>query len=80
MNRFARWRRARSVALLAPDDWLMITAVPACYTTLIVCLNVIARGGGSNMFPPEQFSTFTEKEIKERIKGSKVVLVSEQVR
>lgn len=57
----------------------MITLVPAFYTTLIVCLNVIATGGGSNLYPPEQFSEFTEEDIKERIKGSKIVIVSEQV-
>lgn len=49
------------------------------YTMLIVCLNVIAEGGGSNLYPPEQYSTFTSNDIKERIKGSKIVIVSEQV-
>lgn len=58
----------------------MLTAVPLFYTGLITCLNVIASGGGSNLFPPEQFSTFSEAEIQERIKGSKIVIVSEQVR
>jgi hypothetical protein len=57
----------------------MLTAVPLFYTGLIVCLNVIAQGGGSNLFPPEQFQTFTQLEIDERIKGSKIVIVSEQV-
>lgn len=57
----------------------MLTAVPLFYTGLMVCLNVIARGGGSNLFPPEQFSAFTQQEIDERIKGSKIVVVSEQV-
>lgn len=57
----------------------MLTAVPLFYTGLITCLNVIASGGGSNLFPPEQFSTFSEAEIQERIKGSKIVIVSEQV-
>lgn len=57
----------------------MVTAVPLFYTGLIVCLNIIAQGGGSNLFPPEQFSTFTQQEIQERIKGSKIVVVSEQV-
>lgn len=61
------------------DDWLMVTAVPLFYTGLVVCLNIIAQGGGSNLFPPEQFSTFTEQEIQERVKGSKIVIVSEQV-
>lgn len=57
----------------------MLTAVPLFYTGLIISLNVIARGGGSNLFPPEQFWSFTQGEIDERIRGSKVVLISEQV-
>lgn len=48
------------------------------YTTLVVCLNVVVTGGGSNLFPLEQFSTFSPDEIEERIKGSKVVIISEQ--
>jgi hypothetical protein len=56
----------------------MLTAVPLFYTGLIVCLNVIAQGGGSNLYPPGHWS-FTQQEIDERIKGSKIVIVSEQV-
>jgi len=59
------------------DDFVMCLCFIA-YTTLIICLNMIILGGGSNLFPPELFATFTPAEIKERIKGSKVVLVSEQ--
>lgn len=58
----------------------MLTAVPLFYTGLVVCLNVIATGGGSNLFPPEEFDTFTQEDIEERIKGSKIVVISEQVR
>jgi hypothetical protein len=58
----------------------MLTAVPLFYTGLITCLNIIAAGGGSNLFPPEQFASFSQMEIDERIKGSKIVIVSEQVR
>jgi hypothetical protein len=58
----------------------MMTLVPAFYTALIVCLNLIASGGGSNLYPPEEFGHFTEEDIQERIKGSKIVIVSEQVR
>lgn len=47
---------------------------------LITCLNVIAGGGGSNLYPPELTGTFTPLEIAERIQGSKIVVVSEQVR
>ncbi|KAF2999658.1 hypothetical protein E8E13_000417 [Curvularia kusanoi] len=74
----ARWRRVRSLSQFAIDDWLMVIAVPLLYTGLVVCLNIIAQGGGSNLFLPEQFSTFTQEEIQERIKGSKIVVVSEQ--
>ncbi|KAF8539329.1 hypothetical protein BDD12DRAFT_838732 [Trichophaea hybrida] len=59
------------------DDFVMCLCFTA-YTTLIICLNLIIIGGGSNLFLPEQFATFTSAEIKERIKGSKIVLVSEQ--
>ena len=50
------------------------------YTILIISLNVIVAGGGSNLFLPEEFAAFTPTDIKERIFGSKIVIVSEQVR
>jgi hypothetical protein len=58
----------------------MLTAVTLFYTGLISCLNIIASGGGSNLFPPEAFADMSQVEIDERIKGSKIVIVSEQVR
>jgi hypothetical protein len=57
----------------------MLIAVPLLYTGLVVSLNAIAGGGGSNLFPPEQFAAMSQDEINERIKGSKIVLVSEHV-
>jgi hypothetical protein len=45
---------------------------------LIVCLNVICQGGGSNLYPPSMEGTFTPEEIQDRIFGSKIVVVSEQ--
>jgi hypothetical protein len=63
---------------LQADDYLMMLA-GCLYTILIVCLNVISSGGGSNLYEPEQFSTFTPQDIKERIQGSKIVIASEQV-
>lgn len=62
---------------LAIDDYLMVAAF-SCYTALVVCLNLVVAGGGSNLFPPEEFSTFTQEDIDERIKGSKIVVISEQ--
>ncbi|KAL1643330.1 hypothetical protein SLS58_005001 [Diplodia intermedia] len=62
---------------LATDDYLMLLAA-AWYTVLVVCLNAIAGGGGSNLFLPEEYASFTEQDIEDRILGSKVVVVSEQ--
>ncbi|KAH7076630.1 hypothetical protein BKA63DRAFT_286466 [Paraphoma chrysanthemicola] len=78
LRTFARWRRVRSLSQFAIDDWLMVSAVPLFYTGLIACLNIIASGGGSNLFPPEQFAGMLQEEIDERIKGSKIVIISEQ--
>jgi len=78
-TRYARWHRVRSLSRFAADDWIMISVVPLLYTGLVLCLNRTSVGGGSNLFLPEQLSTFTQEDINERIKGSKVVVVSEQV-
>ncbi|KAF2404002.1 hypothetical protein EJ06DRAFT_505487 [Trichodelitschia bisporula] len=65
------WRGCRT------DDYVMLLAA-AWYTTLIVCLNVIAAGGGSNLAPPGRLQGISEEEIRERVWGSKIVVVSEQ--
>ncbi|EOA86357.1 uncharacterized protein SETTUDRAFT_109769, partial [Exserohilum turcica Et28A] len=78
LRTFARWRQVRSLTRFAADDWLMMTLVPGFYTGLMISLNAIATGGGSNLFPPGHMDDFTQEEIDARIKGSKVVLVSEQ--
>ncbi|KAK0107942.1 hypothetical protein ONS96_003727 [Cadophora gregata f. sp. sojae] len=76
MRTYARIHRL-GVRGLQPDDYLMLVA-GGLYTTLIVCLNVIAGGGGSNLYLPEDYDTFTPQNIQERIKGSKIVVISEQ--
>ncbi|KAF1814010.1 hypothetical protein P152DRAFT_394284, partial [Eremomyces bilateralis CBS 781.70] len=45
---------------------------------LVVTLNLIAAGGGSNLFPAEELPFFTESEIRDRIHSSKIVVLSEQ--
>ena len=52
--------------------------VAALYTALVVCLNVTAQGGGSNLYSPTLEGSFTPSQIHERILGSKIVVVSEQ--
>ncbi|KAG8623519.1 hypothetical protein KVT40_008495 [Elsinoe batatas] len=59
------------------DDIVAIIAL-GLYTGLIVCMNVIASGGGSNLYEPGADADFTPEDIKERIFGSKIVVVSEQ--
>ena len=56
---------------------MMIFAM-VTYTALLVSMNLIVVGGGSNLFPLEMLHTFTPEQVKDRIKGSKIVLVSEQ--
>jgi hypothetical protein len=91
--RFARWKRLGSFKKYQIDDYLQILVavrfsspstdlnrrvVQGLYIALIICLNVICEGGGSNLYPPEMEGTFTESQTKARIYGSKVVLISEQ--
>ncbi|KAI1495986.1 hypothetical protein F5X99DRAFT_401749 [Biscogniauxia marginata] len=74
---YGRARRLGGVTNFQIDDYLMMLA-SGLYTALIVCLNVIAQGGGSNLYPPELEGTFSPEEIQERVYGSKIVVVSEQ--
>lgn len=74
---YSRIHRLR-IRGLQPDDYLMLLA-GGLYTALVVCLNVIAGGGGSNLYLPDDFGTFTPENIQDRIKGSKIVIISEQV-
>ncbi|EON64309.1 hypothetical protein W97_03540 [Coniosporium apollinis CBS 100218] len=55
----------------------LILSFKVLYIILIVCLNVVAGGGGSNLYTEEELP-FTDEEVQERILGSKIVVVSEQ--
>ncbi|MCJ1343443.1 hypothetical protein MMC31_001636 [Peltigera leucophlebia] len=59
------------------DDYLMINAA-AWYTVLVISVNKIIFGGGSNFMTPEEKAALTPETTKERIVGSKWVIVSEQ--
>lgn len=47
------------------------------YTILCIAFNKVASGGGSNFMTPEEEAALTPEIIKERISGSKWVVVSE---
>ncbi|KAJ6442495.1 acetamidase [Purpureocillium lavendulum] len=66
-----------SVKKLKPDDGLMLFAM-ATDTVLIVCMNIISHTN-SNLIDPNEPATLTPEDIKQRVFGSKMVLVSEQM-
>ncbi|KAL8791781.1 MAG: hypothetical protein Q9195_005590 [Heterodermia aff. obscurata] len=58
------------------DDWVMTQAI-LWYTLLYVSCNEIIFGGGSNFMSQEDIDNLTPTTQKERVAGSKWVLVSE---
>lgn len=73
------WARIRKLggAHLQPDDYLMVLAT-IWYTVLVVAVNKTISGGGSNFMTAAQKAALTPEITRERIKGSKWVVVSEQ--
>lgn len=69
--------RKLGITKLQADDYLMVNAT-LWYTLLAVSINKMIAGGGSNFMTPEDEASLTPQTIKERIEGSKWVLVSEQ--
>lgn len=63
---------------LKVDDYMMVaTLVP--YTALLVTMNIVANTN-SNLIPPNiDVNDFGQQEVDERIYGSKLVVVVEQM-
>ncbi|RAL12189.1 UbiD family decarboxylase [Aspergillus homomorphus CBS 101889] len=68
---YGRWLRMRWVFQL--EDYLMVVF----YTAFVVTNIKIAEGGGSNLYKPGQYDSFTAGEIASRVKGSKIEFASE---
>jgi hypothetical protein len=63
---------------LKSDDWLMVaTLVP--YTVVIVVINIIAHTSSNLLEPGTNLATMSRNERDERIYGSKLILVVEQM-
>ncbi|MCJ1467499.1 hypothetical protein MMC07_006124 [Pseudocyphellaria aurata] len=75
--RFAARIRQVGIAKCQGDDYLMINAT-IWYTLLVVSINKIIFGGGSNFMTPDEEAALTPETVRERITGSKWVFVSEQ--
>ncbi|KAJ0382636.1 hypothetical protein COL922a_012146 [Colletotrichum nupharicola] len=56
-------------ATLQRESWILYS---------IALLNIITENGGSNLFPIEDYATFSPQDIQARIANSKLVLISEQ--
>ncbi|RMZ27404.1 hypothetical protein D0859_08521 [Hortaea werneckii] len=63
--------------ILQVDDYIALQTI-IWYTLLVVAINRIVFGGGSNFMTPEEEAALTPEIKAERVKGSKWVLVSEQ--
>jgi hypothetical protein len=61
------------------DDFLMLFAL-FLYTIFAVTNIAIIEGGGSSLYLPGEFATFTPQDIADRIKGSKIEFGSEMVK
>ncbi|KFY79737.1 hypothetical protein V499_01306 [Pseudogymnoascus sp. VKM F-103] len=59
------------------EDYLMVLAV-FWYTAFVITNIKIIDGGGSSLYLPGEFETFTPDDIKQRITGSKIEFASEQ--
>ncbi|KAJ8117810.1 hypothetical protein OPT61_g1087 [Boeremia exigua] len=69
----------RSVKDLQLDDWIMGVFVFTCYTALMVVSNRWYKAG-SNLAPPDfDFSALDDHDFSQRIYGSKMMIVTEQM-
>ncbi|KND91021.1 hypothetical protein TOPH_04420 [Tolypocladium ophioglossoides CBS 100239] len=66
-----------SVKKLKTDDALMMLAM-ITDTVLIVCMNIISHTN-SNLIDPEHPTSLSPEDIEQRVFGSKIVLVTEQM-
>lgn len=56
---------------------MIATLVP--YTALIICMNIVAHTNSNLIAPGVDVQTFTKADIAERVYGSKLTLVVEQM-
>jgi hypothetical protein len=78
IRRSASQARRLGIKNLRTDDWAVITAIP-WYTLLVVSLNKIIFGGGSNYMTAEEIAELTPESKHNREIGSKWVFLSEEV-
>lgn len=60
------------------DDYLMVLTL-APYTVLVAVINIVAHTSSNLLEPGADVNTFTQADRDERIYGSKLILVVEQM-
>ncbi|KAH8693270.1 hypothetical protein BGW36DRAFT_386238 [Talaromyces proteolyticus] len=78
MLRLVAQTRKLGINGLRADDWVVTTAI-LWYTLLVVSLNQVVFGGGSNYMTPEEIAGLTPETRLARTIASKWVLVSEEM-
>jgi hypothetical protein len=68
----------KSIKKFQIDDWLMLVVL-CTDTVFMVAINICANTSSNLLAPGEDVSQFTPQERAERIYGSKIVLVVEQM-
>ncbi|KAJ5887454.1 hypothetical protein N7495_007495 [Penicillium taxi] len=71
---YARYKRLKFHYQI--EDYLMVIAV-LWYTAFVVTNIKIAQVGGSSLYEPGQYESFSADEIKQRVLGSKIEFASE---
>lgn len=74
----SRTLHLRSVKKLQFDDWFMLV-VAASYTAFIVTINIESHYNSNLIAPGDNISDFSPKERADRIYGSKLTVVVEQL-
>lgn len=60
------------------DDWLMVLTM-APYTVLLIVINIVNHTSSNLLEPGTNIATMSQSDKKERIYGSKLILVVEQM-
>jgi hypothetical protein len=69
----------RSIRKLQYDDWLMLFTAVVPYTAFVATINIEARYNSNLIAPGLSIDSFTPQERADRIHGSKLTLVVEQL-
>jgi hypothetical protein len=74
----ARFLHLRSFKKFQLDDWLMVVAV-ITETAFMVTINQVVHYNSNLLAPGEEVASFSKADIQERVYGSKLTVIVEQM-